>query len=111
LALCILLTALARGQEVLIVPENGQGVYQPGQTIRWNIQVKDAAASRASFVLKTGGLTEMRKGEVSLSESKGQVEAQLDGPGWLLLEVTVRPEGEKQIKALGGALVAPEKLQ
>jgi cephalosporin-C deacetylase len=65
-----------------------------------------------AFAVKKGGMTELAKGKVPLSQGKGQIEAKLDEPGWLLAEVTLpATDGRKEIKALGGALVSHEKLR
>jgi len=108
---CLLLSAVAGGQELSVTPDNAQGVYQPGQTIRWEVQVKGADVSEAAFVLKKGGLVELSKGKVSLSGGQGKIEAKLDEPGWLLTEVSTKSASGKKITALGGALVSPEKIQ
>jgi cephalosporin-C deacetylase len=110
-ALGLLLSAVSSGQELLIVPDNALGIYQPGQTIRWKVQVKGTDVPEAAFVLKKGGLTELTKGKVALSKGQGQLEARLDEPGWLLAEVSIKPVQDKKITVLGGALVSPEKIQ
>jgi cephalosporin-C deacetylase len=110
-AFCLLVPAVSLGQELLVAPENGQGVYQPGQTIRWKVQVKGAEVSEATYVVKKGGMTEVAKGKVALANGQGQIEAKLDEPGWLLADVSIRPAQGRRITALGGALVSPEKIQ
>lgn len=102
---------ISRGQELLVSPDNGRGIYQPGQTTGWKIQVKGANVSEATYIIKKGGLTEFAKGKASLSAGQGHIEAKLDEPGWLLAEVSIKPAGGKQFKGLGGALVLPEKIQ
>lgn len=111
LACCLLLPAVSLSQELLVSPDNAQGVYQPGQTIRWKVEVKGAEASEAAFTVKKGGMAEVAKGKIALSDGKGQIEAKLDEPGWLLAEVSIRPAQGRRITALGGALVSPEKIQ
>jgi cephalosporin-C deacetylase-like acetyl esterase len=107
----LLCSTVSRGQELLVSPEHPGGIYQTGQTIRWNIEVKDAGVSEAAFTIKKGGLIEMAKGQAKLFDGKGQIETKLDEPGWLLVEVSVKLANAKQLKTLGGALVAPEKIQ
>lgn len=109
--LCLLLAPVSRGQELLVAPENATGVYQPGQAIRWKVAVKGADVAEAAFVVKKGGLTEVNKGRIALSGGQGQIEAKLDEPGWLLTEVNIKLADGKKLKALGGALVSPEKIQ
>jgi len=107
----LLLSTGLFGQEVQVKPANEQGIYQPGETIRWKIHVKGADDARATYILKKGGLTEVSQGAAKLSNGEGQIETRLEEPGWLLVEVTVRSGTNKAVKALGGALVSPDKLQ
>ena len=111
LGLCLLLTPVSMAQELLVAPDNALGIYQPGQTIRWKVQVKGADVTEAAFTVKTGGLTEVIKGKATLTDGQGQIEAKLDTPGWLLVDVSIKPAADKRITALGGALVSPEKIQ
>ena len=110
-AICFILPAASIGQELLVAPDSAQGVYEPGQTIHWKVQLKGVEVSEAGFVLKKGGLTELAKGKVQFSAGQGQIEAKADEPGWLLLEVSVKPGRDKKLTALGGALVSPQKIQ
>src|ERR1043165_2962456 len=103
---CLLAAPFAVSQELIVKPDHANGVYATGERIKWAVLYKGANASEASLVLKRGGMTELRKGVVRRADGKGEIEASLDEPGWLLAEVTVRPENAKAIKALGGALVA-----
>lgn len=109
--LCLLFASASLGQEILVKPDHEQGIYQPDEIIRWNIEVKDTDASEVRFVIKKGGITELAKGAVPLSQGKGQIEAKLGEPGWLLAEITLPgTDDKKKAKALGGALVSPEKI-
>ena len=110
-AICLALPAVSIGQELLVIPDSAQGVYEPGQIIHWKVQLKGADASEAGFVLKKGGLTELAKGKVPLSAGQGQIEAKAEEPGWLLVEASVKPGKDKKLTALGGALVSPQKIQ
>jgi cephalosporin-C deacetylase len=110
-ALFLLLCVRLSGQELQVRPANEQGIYQPGEAIRWNIHVKGFETAQAAYVLKKGGLTEINQGTVNLSNGEGQIEAKLEEPGWLVVEVTVRSGTNKTVKALGGALVSPDKIQ
>ncbi|MCC6755313.1 MAG: acetylxylan esterase [Solirubrobacterales bacterium] len=113
LAVIILIGAApSRGQQIVVKPEHDLGVYRAGQVIRWNIELKGVEASETSYQLKKGGLTELSRGKVDLSDGKGQIEATLSEPGWLLVEVTLpAAEGKAPLKALGGALVSPERIK
>lgn len=110
-ALCLLVPAASRCQELIVAPDHAQGVYQPDQTIRWNLQVKGVDVSEVTYIIKKGGLAEWAKGKATLSEGKGQLETKLDEPGWLLVEASITTTNAKPLKTLGGALVSPEKIQ
>lgn len=75
LALGVWLAAASPAQDLLITPDLDDGVYSPGQTIRWNVRAPSNDVSEAAFVLKQGGLTEVKRGTAKLSEGKGQIEA------------------------------------
>jgi len=109
--LCLLPPPVSRAQELVVAPDSAQGIYQPGQMIRWKVHVKGTDVTEAAFTLKTGGLTELTKGKVALSDGQGQIEAKLDAPGWLLVDVSIKPAAGQKVTALGGALVSPEKTQ
>ena len=110
-AICLVLPAISIGQELVVAPDSATGLYQPGQIIRWKVQVKSGSVFDAAFVLKKGGLTELTKGKVPLSAGQGQIEAKAEEPGWLLVEVSIKPGKDKKITTLGGALVSPQKIQ
>ena len=107
----LLLASLSRAQELTVAPDNATGIYQPGQAIHWKVQVTGADVSEAAYTVKRGGLTEVTKGQVALASGQGQIAAQLDEPGWLLVDVSIKPTPDKKLTALGGALVSPEKIK
>jgi cephalosporin-C deacetylase-like acetyl esterase len=107
----LLLATASTAQELVVTPDNPLGIYQPGQSIHWQIEARGADVSEASFVLKRGGLTEVTKGTVTLTNGQGQIEAKLDEPAWLLVDVNIKPAPNKKLTALGGALVAPDKVR
>jgi cephalosporin-C deacetylase-like acetyl esterase len=111
-ALVVLLGAAAlavQGQELSLTPDQGRTTYQPGDKARWQVEVKGSDVTQVAYTLKQGGLTEVTKGTIPLTGGKGQVEAVLKEPGWFLVEATI-PTTNQPIKALGGALVSPEKF-
>ena len=110
LTIFLVFAVAAFAQELVIVPD-GQGVYRPGETIGWNLETKGFTATEAEFVLKKGGLSPMTTGRVPLVDGKGRITAQLEQPGWLLVEVAAASPEQKKFKGLGGALVAPEGIQ
>jgi cephalosporin-C deacetylase len=109
--LWLALLSLGRGQELLVTPENGNGVYRPNQSIGWNVRLKGTDAAQTEWVVRKGGITEVGKGHLALSNGMAQVETILKEPGWLLLELKSHTPDGKELKWLGGAVVAPEKIQ
>jgi cephalosporin-C deacetylase-like acetyl esterase len=103
------LASLGLAAQLVITPGNGTGLYQPGQTVQWDLRAVNTNLSEISYVVKRGGLTEIARGSAKLSECKARIEAASGEPGWLLLETTFSDNG-KADKSLGGSLVAPEKL-
>lgn len=97
--------------EIIVTPDKPDGVYQVGETIRWHIQCKDqTAASEAGFLLKAGAFTEVKNGSLTFNAGAADVEAKLDAPGTLLLEVHAKSADGKEQTALGGAVAAPQKI-
>ena len=112
IALYFVLSGATEGAGLRVAPENGSGIYQPGRNRRLEHRQVDGAnssnVSEAAYILKQDGLAELAKGGL-FSEGKGQIETKAEKPGWLLVEVTGKTDRGTPIKALGGAIVAPEK--
>lgn len=110
LGLCFAFAGFA--QQLLVQPDHANGIYKPGDTIRWKIEFKGSnAASEAAYTLKKGGLTELKKGTVPLHDGRGELTASLDEPGWVLADIVVRYSETNRVRNNGGALVSPEKIQ
>ena len=113
--LCLLLATFALGslpaQTISIAPERASGLFQAGETIRWQIAVTEAAKlSDLKFSLKSGGLTAIASGALSLTNGQATVQTTAGQPGWLLLEVSGTKADATTLQAHGGALVEPEKI-
>ena len=111
LALGFVLSAVSAGQDLLY-----RAGKRPGDLQVWRYHPLECPGPgrrrcRGNIHGQEGGMIETAKGKVVLSGGKGRIEAHLDEPGWLLAEVSIRPAQGKQIKALGGAVVAPEMIQ
>lgn len=106
-----LLILPARSQELKVAPANKTGVYGPGREIRWSVDVKGADISEAAYVLKSGGMAEIAKGTIQFKDGKAEILSKLEEPGWILAEVSIQSTNNKTIKAIGGAIVSPEKIQ
>ena len=109
----VLAATACLGQEIILTPQKSNGVYEVGEKIQWRVELRgDSAASVTNlhYVLKKGGWTVMREGQINLAAGAGMLEAQLDEPGTILAEVEASLPARK-IKALGGAVAAPEKIR
>lgn len=112
-ALLSISVAVSNGtaQDLIVTPDHSDGVYQPGEQIRWKIEWKgDSPATEATYTIKQNGQTETAKGTVPLTDNTGTLDAKLDQPGSLLIDVKVTSADDKPHKALGGALTAPDKI-
>jgi cephalosporin-C deacetylase-like acetyl esterase len=107
-------TACAQGdahQNLIVAPAKTDGIYEPGETIRWRIEWKgNEPITAADYTLKKGQIKTLGGGTVPLTEGVGTLETSLDKPGSLLAEIKVKTADGKEYKAAGGALVAPDKI-
>src|SRR5947209_7190807 len=97
----------AFAQEITVTPAKTGGVYAVGEKAVWHVGVTGEGASgidKIRFVVKKGGLTEIKRGELTLINGAADLDASLDAPGSLLAEFTATPAGQKQIKNLAGAV-------
>jgi cephalosporin-C deacetylase len=91
--------------------EKADGVYEIGQTIQWQIKCGGAEpAAEADYTLRRGGLIELSKGTLPLNDGAATLEASLDEPGTLLLDVRIAAADGKKLIAFSGAVVAPDKI-
>ena len=101
---------------VKVTPRKPDGVYKTGEKIFWDVRVTgDEAApiKDASYVLRKGGATEIGKGTLHFEQGGATIETALNEPGTILAEITVPAPGpgQKEIRALGGAAIAPEQIK
>ena len=85
LALLLLLVRVA-DPKIQVAPDVESGIYEPGKTVTWNVEVKDGdapAAGKITYVVRSGGIGEAAKGDVELKEGKAQVTGTRATPGVL----------------------------
>jgi cephalosporin-C deacetylase-like acetyl esterase len=102
----------AAAPRLAIVGDHADGIYALGQPIHW--RVEPGSPSRfgaASYTLKKGGLDLLREGKLELASTVEEIDATLPVPGTLLLEVKATDGEGKAVRALAGAVVAPERIQ
>lgn len=119
-ALVLQAAALFAGQPAATVfeikPDKETGVYAAGETVKWSVVIKQdgkPATGKASWTVKTGGLTPGAQNQVELTND-GSFEATGTRPdaGTLTLEVKYKPAGfDKEAVALGGAVFDYEKIK
>jgi cephalosporin-C deacetylase-like acetyl esterase len=108
----IFLASAGSAQELVVTPLHADGVYAAGEKIEWTITVHGTSSSsvkEAEYVLKKGGLTEIKKGVLDLSSGTATIETKLDEPGTVLAEIRPKVAG-KPDRVLAGAVVDPEKI-
>jgi len=119
-------------QEIEVTPDHANGLYNVGERIVWRVSVHskepttearesgaatapatqpDVPITRATYALKRGGLTVIKQGELDLSAGPVTIETTLDAPGTVLADVKAPGGAEgKEVRGLGGAAVAPERI-
>ncbi len=98
-------------QDLLVTPDKPDGIYQAGEPIHWTIEWKGKEpVSEANYVIKENGLAGSAKGNVALTDGKGELDGKRNDPGSLLAEISVTTVDAKVHKGFGGALIAPEKI-
>jgi cephalosporin-C deacetylase-like acetyl esterase/lysophospholipase L1-like esterase len=88
------------------VPYNASGIYPLGETVGWNVTLPWSAAP-ANYVIRRNNLEEIGRGHIRPGWP-ARIEAKLDEPGMVYVEVTEEKAGAKP-RALG-ASVAPQKI-
>ncbi len=100
-------------QEITVTPVKPGGVYAIGEKIVWRVGVTGEGASgieKVRYVLKKGGLTEIKQGELTLKDGAADLETSLDSPGTILAELSAAPADKKAIRNFAGAVVEPDKI-
>jgi len=88
------------------VPYQSSGIYALGETAGWNVTLPWNSPT-VSFVIRKNNLAEIGRGTLSPGKPS-KIEARLDEPGMVYVEVTQNTPGAKP-RALGAA-IAPEKI-
>lgn len=108
IALLLLLLVGAADPKIQVAPDVESGVYEPGKSVTWTVQVKEgdkSLAGKITYVVKPGGAGESAKGEAELVDGAAKVTASRETPGTLLLEVKYQSAVGR-----GGAAFAPERI-
>jgi cephalosporin-C deacetylase len=106
----VLMAAVASAQELVVTP--AKPVYEPNEKVSWKVELKDARADVNSvrYTIKKHGLTVVKEGSIELKDGVGTLESSLDEPGTLLVAFVAKLPN-RELKALGGAAVSPERIK
>ncbi len=99
-------------QEIVATASKPQAVYAAGETARWEIELRGPGAEGVAdvrYVLKQNGLKVLREGALTLTAGKAALEAKLDEPGTLLVELKAKLPA-REISALAGAAFSPSRI-
>ena len=107
LLLCAVSASADESAGPLYVPYKNSNIYALGETAGWYVTLPWGSPS-ASYVIRKNNLDEIAHGKI-MPGKPTTIEAKLDEPGMVYVEVTDNTPGAKP-KALG-AVVAPEKIQ
>src|SRR5580658_4266532 len=104
------LCTFAAAQDLTLQPWNPTGIYGIGQRVGWTIIAESGKtpAGKYTYEIRENNFDVIKSGQLDLSSGTTTVEARLNEPGMLYLEITP-PSGEKPIAA--GAAVAPTQIQ
>jgi cephalosporin-C deacetylase len=99
--------ATAVEAQMVISPDKTNGVYDVGDTVHWTVEWKGGTnIPIASYVLKSGGQTEVAHGELAFTNQIATFDSKLDGPNTILADV--HWGGASHV--YGGAVAAPGKI-
>jgi cephalosporin-C deacetylase len=113
IALSIGLAQAAAGLDVS--PSHADGIYQPGETIRWTVTepksaTNEPAPNNFNYQVLRDNKQVLQQGLIEFKDGRAEVTTSADRPGTLLLEVKSTAAGTTNRPVLGGALVAPDKI-
>ncbi len=95
-------------EDFTFTPLNGTGIYKVGERAGWTVTPTSSANGTYSYVLKKNDQEIVKSGTLDAS-SAVTIDAQLDEPAMLLLEIKGSRPDYKPV--LAGAAVAPEALK
>ncbi|MCF3652279.1 acetylxylan esterase [Synoicihabitans lomoniglobus] len=113
IGLSLMVSAAAWADRMVVRPDRETGVYWAGETVPWTVtwdSDTDQPAPAATYLFKLGGMTEAGSGNVEFVDNVAHLEAPIEEPNALLLEVTWT-EGEETKTARGGAVASPERIK
>ncbi|MFZ0826042.1 MAG: acetylxylan esterase [Verrucomicrobiia bacterium] len=100
-----------RAQQMVVTPDQSNGVYQVGNTVHWQVEWKgETNPPPAHYKLLQGELTEVGQGELDFSNQAARLESKFDAPGTMLVEVKWKSADGSEHRATAGAVADPERI-
>lgn len=109
---CLFAATIAAADGLVVTTEPASGVVDVAKPIVWQLEWQgDAAPGEVNYQLQRGGMSEIKHGTLKLVDGRAELKASLDAPGTLLAHFSAKPASGEEQEALGGAIVAPEKIE
>ncbi len=106
----VLFALTACAQEMTIVPDHTNGVYEIGQQVHWQVTWPgETVPPPVRYKLLSGGLTEVGHGDLIFSNRTADLQTSFSAAGTMLVKVNWSQDGSEH-QAVGGAVAAPEKI-
>ncbi len=106
----LLAASAAWAQPLTFTPYHSTGIYDLGEKAGWNVSAPpDAAPATYHYVIRKNNRDTLKSGDLAFANGQATIEAALDEPAMLYVEVTSSDAAAKPIHL--GAAVAPTKLQ
>jgi len=86
----LVLRGAAGAQQLTFTPYHADGIYDVGERVGWHVAVapgQTAGGRTYTYTLKRDGLAVIGRGTLDPSSGRATIEASLDRPGMLLVEV------------------------
>jgi cephalosporin-C deacetylase-like acetyl esterase len=112
LSLLSSLAIVGTAQSVELMPAHASGFYSVGEAVAWTVTAKPGAVMPAggfSYSLKLNNTIPLVEGKVDVSQGPARIEAKVNEPAMVYLEIAAAGKDEKPLAA--GAAVSPTKLQ
>jgi cephalosporin-C deacetylase len=106
---------------IAVTPDHTTGVYKPGETVTWTVDVVGDRSAFAfgvlPFVVKNDGQVEVGHGTVDLTSGPATITASRTHPGVVIAQIFTAPKAGAQPNyngmpiGVGGAVISPEQIK
>jgi cephalosporin-C deacetylase len=102
-------------QQIVLEPYKSSGIYEPGETAGWSVHPADGTtAPRGAYhyTIKKNNQDVIKTGNLDLDSDKKSVEAKLNEPAMLYLELAPPAGNGREVRPIvAGAAIAPTMLK